>query len=169
MPKKIKTPTFNEHLKIVQAPNIQETPVKIPVVDPNANPDNNPFKFEFIEDKLNWNHKEFGWKKDCPCRDSFPKPLQSIIQQIEDKYKDLTFSQVMQRDRHSGWHKSSLRKTQKQVLRTVPRDRDYDGYENIFHVSLTSPGNKHRIYGYVYYSVFYPVLNDKLHKFIYLK
>tara|TARA_Y100001960_G_scaffold333476_1_gene438822 strand:- start:4814 stop:5326 length:513 start_codon:yes stop_codon:yes gene_type:complete len=131
-------------------------------VDPSLNPDNNLFKFNFLLDVMNWNHKKFGWKKDYK-KSNFPTCLNSMVKEMYNKYGSLTYGEV-QNKKNCGKHRN-INKKQKEVLSTVPRRCDFDGLENIFHIHLPSHGNKHCIYGYIENSVFYPVLNDKKHGF----
>ncbi len=117
-------------------------------------PRKDAFIWNFNLDYMNWNHKDFGWKKVNITKDF----LTNITQNLYIKYNNKTWDEV-DNTNHCGAFKKGLNKQQKEVLKGK---LDAEKQKKLYHICLDQ---RHRLYGYRDNGIFYVVLNDPDHKF----
>ena len=151
MSKKGKVPVFNK--SGFKQPVIQEifTP-KEPKLSHDS-PDSLPFKCEFKEKYMNFKNPVFGFSKTNKTIKDF---ITSVFEPLVDTYSGLSWKDVDGRV-HCGYLKNISQK-QKEILGCFSEEV----LSNLYHIDLTY---SHRLIGYRKRGVFYPILDDKNHKF----
>ena len=134
---------------------------QIPKVVDDVNPDKKLFRWAYIKDKMNWSNSDFGWNCYCKNKGKEKKTFENFLIEIEfeiyNRYMGKTFEDL-NKIPDCGYYADNLSDEQEDLV------KDYIDLNNnnLYHIALKK---EHRLFGVVENGIFYPILNDILHKF----